>query len=83
MDLFAFTTDKNMTPVPQGNSNDQKRSRLCFHAMYNYEMLSAVTGKDVLGADRKGRILCLGGLERAFLEKGEKTSKQTKQCSQE
>ena len=46
--------------------------------MYSYEMVSAATGKDVIG-----RILCLGGLERAFLEKGEETPKQTKKCFQD
>lgn len=38
--------------VPCRDSSDQDRSSLCLHAMYNYEMLSAMTGKDVMNIER-------------------------------
>lgn len=38
--------------VPYRDSSDQDRSGLCLHTMYNYEMLSAITGKDVVNIER-------------------------------
>ena len=57
--------------MPWGDSSDQDRHSLCLCTMYNYEMLSAMIGKDVMGAYRKGRILCLGGTGMVFRGKDE------------
>lgn len=64
--------------MPWRNSRDQKRNGLCLPTMYNYEMLSTMTRKDVMRKYRKGRILYLRGLEMAFLGKGEETTEQNK-----
>lgn len=55
--------------VPWGDVSDQ--DSLCLCIMYNYEMLSAMNGKDAIRAHRKGRILCLQRRGMAFRGKDE------------
>lgn len=84
--LWSAKLHSRLSQYP-GDSSDQDRSSLCLHTMYNYEILSAMVGKDIMRAYKKGRILSLGEIGMAFLGKGwnlnEKRHLNKRKCFQE